>query len=247
MIESLAPVLQGPLAFARDIYSLHDAPGEGEPVRCADLLRPDVLRGLLERYAVQHGAADRRAIVSMWTQYYAARLIYPALAANLMLGRELPLSLGETWLHVAEDGSPFGFCIAHDGTPVSCCGMERFTQLVREHLAPLVDAVVQEGRVAARLVWSNAGIRFASTATIARRLNLLPGGAGADVDNLLQSRCWPDGWDNPLYQPYRTVETCGAQVERRRVCCLRYLLPAFEGCGVSCPLPDGRGERVTRN
>lgn len=247
MIESLAPALQGPLAFARDIYSLHSAPGAGEPVRCADLLRPDVLLRLLDRYAVQHGKADRRAVVSMWTQYYAARLIYPALAANLMLGRELPLSLEQTWLHVAEDGSPFGFCIAHEGQPVEGCGMERFTQLVRQHLAPVVEVVARQGRVAPRLVWSNAGIRFASTATIARRLNLLSEAAGADIDALLQSRTWPDGWENPLYEPYRTVQECGEAVERRRVCCLRYLLPAFEGCGISCPLPGGRGERISHH
>jgi ferric iron reductase protein FhuF len=247
MIESLAPVFEGPLAFARDVLSLPSAPGEGEPVRCADLLRPEVLGPLLDRYAVQHQGADRRAVVSMWTQYYASRLIYPVLGANLLLGRTLPLSLEDTVLHVAGDGSPLGFCIADEGGMVSDTGMARFSHLVRQHLAPLVEAVAVQGRVAAKLVWNNAGIRFAGTAHIARRLNRLSPEAGADIDALLESRRWPDGWDNPLYQPYRTVEACGENVERRRVCCLRYLLPAFEGCGISCPLPDGRGEFFRRN
>jgi ferric iron reductase protein FhuF len=243
MIPSLAPVLEGPLTFAREVFSLHDAPGEGEPVRCSDLQKPEVLRALLERYAVQHGGADRRAIVSMWTQYYSARLIYVAVAANLMLGRELPLAPEDTFLHVAEDGSPMGFCIAHDGAPVARRGMERFAPLVRDHLAPLLEAVVREGRVASRLVWSNAGIRFAGVATIGRRQNSLRPEDAADLDALLDSRQWPDGWENPVYQPYRQMDVCGESIERRRVCCLRYLLPAFDGCGVSCPLPDGREKR----
>jgi len=243
MIDSLAPVFEGPLAFVRDVLSLRVAPGEGEPVRCADLLRPEVLEGLLDRYAAQHQGADRRAVVSMWTQYYAARLIYPVLGANLLLGRDLPLALEDTVLHVAEDGSPLGFCIADEGGPVADAGMARFAPLVRQHLAPLVGAVASLGRVAPKLVWSNAGIRFAGTANIARRQNQLSPQSQADIDALLNKRCWPDGWDNPLFQPYRTVETCGESVERRRVCCLRYLLPAFEGCGVSCPLPDGRGRK----
>jgi ferric iron reductase protein FhuF len=241
MIDSLAPVFDGPLDFVRDVLSLRSAPGAGEPVGCADLLRPEVLGGLLDRYAAQHQGADRRAVVSMWTQYYAARLIYPVLGANLLLGRALPLALEETVLHVAEDGSPLGFCIADEGGRVSATGMARFAPLVRQHLAPLVEAVATLGRVAPKLVWSNAGIRVAGTANIARRQGQLSPQDQADIDALLNSRAWPDGWANPLFQPYRTVEACGESVERRRICCLRYLLPAFEGCGMSCPLPDGRG------
>jgi ferric iron reductase protein FhuF len=251
MIDSLAPVFESPLDFVRDVLSLRSAPGPGEPVRCADLLRPEVLGGLLDRYAVQHQGADKRAVVSMWTQYYSARLIYPVLGANLLLGRALPLALEDTVLHVAEDGSPLGFCIVDEGGRVFGTGMARFAPLVRQHLVPLVAAVAALGRVAPKLVWSNAGIRIAGTANIARRQGQFSPRDQADIDALLNNSAWPDGWANPLFQPYRTVETCGESVERRRIGCLRYLLPAFEGCGLSCPLPDRRGrpgmERTERN
>jgi ferric iron reductase protein FhuF len=247
MIESLAPVFQGPLAFARDVLSLRQAPGEGEAIPCTDLLRPEVLNRLLDGFAQRHGKADRRAVVSMWTQYYTVRLVYPVLAANLLLGRDLPVDLGRTALHVSEDGAPLGFCLADEGGAVAACGMERFAGLVRDHLAPLVVAVAAAGHVSPRLIWSNAGIRFAGVATVARRQDLLDAPAAADIASLLETPCWSDGWPNPIFQPYRDCSAEGGPAQRRRVCCLRHLLPDFDGCGLSCPLPAGRGELLTRN
>jgi ferric iron reductase protein FhuF len=244
VIESLDPVLQGPLAFARDALCLRCSLPACEALPCAALCQPEVLGGLLDRFAARHGGADRRAVVSMWTQYYAARLVYPVLAANLLQGRELPLALEETRLLVGPDGSPRGFCLAHEGQGVTACGLERFAPLVRGHLAPLVAAVVAEGRIAPRLAWSNFGIRFASVAEIAEGQGLLSAEARADIGALLDQDCWPDGWPNPVRQPYGD---CASQARRRRVCCLRYMLPDFEGCGTTCPLPGGRGDCPTRH
>jgi ferric iron reductase protein FhuF len=247
VIESLASIFDGPLAFARDVLSLPGMAAEGEAIPCAALSRPDVLGGLLDRFAVQHGGADRRAVVSIWTQFYVTRLIYPVLAANLLLGRDLPLVPEETLLLVGPEGNPQGFRLAHEGGAVTERGMERFAPLVRGHLAPMVQAVVAEGRVAAKLVWNNAGVRFAGTAEIAGGLGLLSEPAAADVAAMLENACWPDGSPNPLFQPYRDSEWEGQAVRRRKVCCLRYLLPAFEACGSACPLPCGRGESTTRH
>jgi ferric iron reductase protein FhuF len=245
VIESLAPIFQGPLAFARDVLCLPGPALSGEAIPCSALAEPGVMRGLLDRYAVQHGGADRRAVASMWTQFYAARLIYPVLAANLLLGRDLPLAPEETLLLLSDDGSPRGFCLAHEGSRLATVGLERFTSLVRGHLEPMVAAVAAEGRISPRLVWNNIGVRFASVAEIGARQGLISAAAEADIAALLEQACWPDGTPNPVFQPYRS---CTGEPERRRkLCCLRYLLPDFQGCGSSCPVPGGRGESLTRH
>lgn len=245
MIESLTPILQGPLAFAQDALCLPDTCPEGEVLPCAALTRPGVLTGLLDRFAARHGGADRRAVVSMWMQYYAVRMVYPVLAANLLLDRDLPLAPEDTLMLVGPDGSPRGFCLAHEGGPVAAGGLERFAPLLRGHFAPLVEAVVSEGRIAARLAWSNVGVRFASVAEMAEQQGLLSTAARADVEAVLERNCWPDGAPNPIGGVYGA--SCGEAARRRRVCCLRYLLPDFSGCGCTCPLPAGRGEALTRH
>lgn len=246
MIDSLNPVLQGPLSFAQDALCLPDRMPEGEVLPCAALAEPGVLGGLLDRFAARHGSADRRAVVSMWTQYYAVRLIYPVLAANLLLERDLPLAPEDTLLLVGPHGEPRGFCLAHEGGAVAAGGVERFAPLLRGHLAPLVAAVVTEGRIAPRLAWSNIGVRFASVAEMAEQQGLLSAAARADIEAVLEQSCWSDGSPNPICGVYGTP--CGGDAgRRRRVCCLRYLLPDMAGCGCTCPLPAGRGEALTRH
>lgn len=234
----LDPVLTGPLAFARGYLTLTPGAGEGEAIPGAALRRPEVLRGLLDRYCAQFGGADRRAGVSMWMQSYAVRLVYPVLAANLLAGRDLPVALEEVELLVGPEGGPRGFRLPHAGGAVAARGMDRFAPLVRAHLAPLIEALTAADRITPRLAWSNAGIRIAGTAELARQLGRLDEAAAADIDLLLSSTCWPDGWLNPVHEPYR--EPPGGGTPQRRVCCLRYLLPGFAGCSMSCPVPGGR-------
>jgi ferric iron reductase protein FhuF len=244
VIDSIASIFHGPLAFARDLLSLSP---DGEAIPCSALCEPGVLRDIFDRYATLHEHADRRAVVSMWTQTYAVRLVYPVLASNLMLGRDLPLDPDDTLLLLGPQGNPRGFSLSHDGDPVTARGLERFAPLVRGHLAPLVEAVAKEGRVAQRLVWSNFAVRFDSVAQIGDRQGQLCDTAREDIATLLRAERWPDGWANPLREPYRDDVWDGQPVRRRKVCCLRYMLPDFEGCGGSCPVPGGRGECGTRH
>ena len=60
MMPALDAVLTGPLEFARGYLSLPGGVADGEAVPGAALLRPGVLRGLLDRYTRQFGGADRR-------------------------------------------------------------------------------------------------------------------------------------------------------------------------------------------
>lgn len=236
MTPDIDALLTGPLSFAHGYLAL--VPGDGEAIRGHELRRPEVLRALLDRYCQQFGKADRRAAVSMWMQSYAVRLVYPVLAANLMAGRDLPLALDDMTLLVGPEGGPRGFVLPHAGGVVATRGMARFAPLVRDHLDPLIEALSRVDRITPRLAWSNAGIRISGTADIARRAGRLGAEADEDVTLLLGSASWPDGWPNPVLEPYR-VPAGGGQAQRR-VCCLRYLLPGFAGCGASCPVPGGK-------
>ncbi len=240
MMPGVDALLTGPLAFARGYLTV--SPAEGTAIPGAALRRPEVLRGLLDRYCAQFNGADRRAGVSMWMQSYAVRLVYPVLAANLMAGRDLPVALDDVALLIGPEGGPRGFVLLHAGGTVAARGMARFAPLVREHLAPLIEALAAADRITPRLAWSNAGIRISGTAAIVRQMNGMQAGAGADIDLLLNATTWPDGRDNPVFQPLRAPSDGGEP--QRRVCCLRYLLPGFAGCGASCPVPGGRGDVV---
>jgi len=231
MIPDLAPAFDGPLSFARDSLVLPD--DERPAIPCSALCCPVTLSAVMDRFAARFPGGDRRAVASMWSQYYLARLIYPVLAVNLLLGRALPVGLGETSLILTDDGAPEAFRIAHCGSPVAGEGCARYAALVRGHLEPVVGALAEAGGASPRLFWCNAGHRCDHL------LRLLEGrtetAPAAEV--LLGLPRWDESWDNPLGRslcPARAGEACNLL---RKVCCLRYRLPGFEAGGPSCPLP----------
>ncbi|MFC0409471.1 siderophore-iron reductase FhuF [Roseomonas elaeocarpi] len=230
-LPALAELLQGPLEFARESLVL----GETVPgaLPCRELLRPEVLREVLNRYATRYPGRNRRAVVSLWTQAYALRLIYPVVAANLALHRQLPVSIEEACILLDPQGTPLGFELPHAGEELaetSCFGC--CAALLDHHLTPLARALAEAGELGERLFWSNVSVRVAGTIRLLRNVRADMGG-----EELLSSRCRPDGTENPLY---RTLQPRSCELGctlRRRVCCLRYMLPGLEtGCGESCPM-----------
>ena len=244
MIEALAPVFSGPLAHAGHWLVLPETPETRarRPIPCADLLRAEVLLPLLDTYAAQYHGADRRAAVSMWTQYYCAQLIYSTMGAHLRLGRALPVRLEDIALLVTETGTPDGFRIPHAGAPLADIeGMEAFATLFRAHLQPLfTTTIAARAGVAARLLWTNAGVRVVAALRLAEQRPEVPRARIADGRALIANRHWADGEANPLFQAVKPLAVEGKEVQRRRVCCLRYMLPGVAGCGATCPLPAGQ-------
>lgn len=237
--ESLRGVFTGSLAYCAGALSF----GEGADgfLRSADLLRPPVLDGVLERFGAAYPGADRRAIVSLWSQWYFGTLLVPATAAMLLLGRALPLAIDRVRFRLDTEGHhPVGIRLAGSCDPApGADAFALFDDLLWSHLEPLVQALSHSGRVSTRLLWSNAGgyVEWA-----VRQVEIRPDGAegGAAGERLLAAKCWPDGRPNPLCQPVRYACEDGAPVRRRRVCCLRYLLPGVAGCAEVCPLAKVR-------
>lgn len=237
--RELADLFTGDLAHARGKLVVGD---DDRPfVPAADLVRGPLLDDVLSRFGEPYEGGDPRAVASLWSQWYLGTLVVPSVAAGLLLGRVLPLALGE--IDVAlddETARPAAFRLSHGGRRDPEVGaFARFEPLVRRHLAPLVEALAARGGPGRRALWGNAGRYLQWTLD---EIEGMAGGpdAAAEGRRLLDDPTDPHGRDNPLHDTVAYVEAGDGPRPRRRVCCLRFLLPGVEGCGDLCPLPEVR-------
>ncbi|WP_157666712.1 siderophore-iron reductase FhuF [Bordetella genomosp. 13] len=186
---------------------------------------------------------DSRALASEWSKHYFVALMVPVVGANLLLGRDLPLSPRETGLELDEDGLPARLWFAHAGKPLSSmAAFGRFDALYA-HLEEMIAAFTAASGVTGKVLWSNAGNVFERFARDIDRHCLAVPASGAPVQQVVDSPAMPDGRPNPLFQPVRYVRGTATKdtLRIRRLCCIRYLLPLDEDaryCG-SCPIrPD---------
>lgn len=237
MTAFLADRLPEGLAAYADRLVLGEGQGTVLPGR--ELLDGDTIERLMARFEASHSGGDRRALVSMWTQWHFGLLIVPATAAILLLDRDLPLALDQIGIVPYETGRPDAFVLTGLGTPHRA-GARRFAGLFDGHVAPLVTGLAARFRVSPRLLWSNAAAIFEWA------LQQVPDGAGqaearAEARALLECRLDPAGQRNPMFDQVRYPLEAGESVRRRRLCCLRYLLPGVADCGSLCPVHTGEG------
>jgi ferric iron reductase protein FhuF len=251
MIPILAPLLVGDLAPYRDALMLADDPRPSRPIR--EWLAPAAFAGVLQAYGAPRTQDAQRGLASEWSKDYLRRLLPPVIAATLVLGHRLPLSLDTLELSLDDAGRPQAFRLPDAGSawaPARVGPAEdpfrRFAPLIDDHLQPLVDALADHSRLSPRVYWSNAAnyVEWLVTAIAAK----VPAAMVADARAMLELRYRLDGRDNPFYRPVRYVDegvgaTAGPR-RRRRVCCVRYLVPGTELC-TNCPLttmPGGSGD-----
>ena len=193
----------------------------------------------LDTYAATHGGTDRRAIASMWSLYYFSILTIPYIVAR-RAEHILPVSSGDMTIALAEDGLPRALGLAREGdwSEGETDDLLSFVMpLVSQHLAEIVGQLKMQAGISPRLAWNNAAvyIDYAFNATERER--------AADAwasRSLFSEPSLPDGSVNPFLGCLRH-ETDGEQtVCRRKVCCLRYLLPGIPSCGELCALPAQR-------
>ena len=242
MIEVLEPLFVGELAPYRDVLVLADDPRPSRPV--ADWLAPAVFEQVLLRYGAPRSADERRGLASEWSKDYLSRLLPPVVAAIVVMGHCLPLSLSSIDLILGETGEPLAFKLPAAGSPWSPTPPDqvgdpfrRFAPLIDDHLEPLVSALSSYSRLSPRVFWSNAAnyVEWMVSAIASR----MPGIRVDDARAMLELRQRMDGRDNPLYRPVRYLtegEGSAARTRRqRRVCCVRYLVPDRSLCA-NCPL-----------
>lgn len=188
------------------------------------------------QYVEEYGAADRRALLSHWSKSYLEALLPSALAACLLLDRQLPLSFDTLSLQLDAEGSverillPAGTLVLPEDADL----YQRCEALLDTNLAPFVDALASHARISKRALWGNVA------AYLAWALRLLVEHCGLPPARLIQALqlfsapVFPDGRPNPVQRAYHFPENA-QDAPWRRVCCLRYCLPELPYCA-DCPL-----------
>jgi ferric iron reductase protein FhuF len=238
VIPALAPLFIDDFAEYRDVLVLNDDPRPAVPLSM--LLTAPHLDSLLTRFGAQYGEGDRRGLASMWSKYYFVRLIPPVVAASLILGHRLPLTLDRVQLVLDEQGMPAAFKLPDAGQQWAAPPADpfaRFDALIEGHLRPFIDTYASLVRVSSKVLWSNAGNYFEWLLGVLAKAT-----PHADLSHghaLLNAAALPDGRRNPLYQPVRYIKVAGQRElkRQRRVCCVRYLVGGLAVCG-NCPLAE---------
>lgn len=253
MIELLKPIFRGgPWA------------SYAEGLMCAEIAAPDeillaelldssnAVTELLARQARLFGTNDLRPIASAWMLKYTALLLPPVAAAATVLQHAFPVKQDEVRLKLDKHGTPLAVLILHLGRrAVGEDTPSRYTTLLDEHLAPLINSLSIASRLPTKILWGSVSRRLdalleqakavAPTLDSATRIT-------ADREYLLQQAVWPDGRRNPLFGPRKSVLQKSPEGQKHillhRQCCLYYRLPGEDYCR-ACPLsPEFRVSRM---
>lgn len=234
MIASLAPLFSGPLADYEENLQL--AGDQQQAIAASQLFQPDYFATFIRDLGARHGTDDFIALTSIWSKWYFC-FIAPAVAANLLLQRELPIALSDVGVALSAAGKPLGLRLHDEGSALPPCPpFARFDTLIEQHLQPVIAVMASVSKASPRLFWSNAGNLFEFATRQVEQHRLATFDCAAPARTVLESRLRPDGRRNPLFAPvyYKDVGTDQPQ-RLRRICCIRYRLPGIDYCS-SCPL-----------
>lgn len=234
MTNALAPLLDGPLASLKPKLAYADDPREA--VRGVDLTDGAILRALLARFGAAYPGEDRRAVASLWSKWLFAVVLEPVLATNMLADWALPVGLGDIGLILTADGRAEALKLGHVGAAFRPASAERrFAALIDDHLALVIAALARETGITPRVLWSNAGNYVEHAVATAGRSASAACPGVIHGQELLASRARPDGRPNPLFAPVYYLDAQGRTGRRRRICCIRYLIPGQKYCG-TCPI-----------
>ncbi|MBF9197996.1 siderophore-iron reductase FhuF [Microvirga terrestris] len=235
MIPSLAPCFTGIFVHYKDTLAL---PGEHDSVISGrDLLNRDASENLMARFSEVHAGGDRRAIVSMWTQWHFGALIIPTTAAMLLLGRDLQVDLERISVAVDDQGKTMAIVLHNEEIPGVPVSEHSFSRVFQNHVEPLIRHFAAQFRISTRLLWNNASEIFEWALDQAEAIGTAQSDALHAGRSLLGTRLGGSGQPNPMYGLARHVMQGETTVRQRKLCCLRYLLPGIECCGSICPSP----------
>ncbi len=245
MIPALAPLFQG--GFASYGHLLRLAEPDDTAIPLSDLFDGQRLRQCPWQFRPDLVDEDERALLSIWSKYYFLRLIPPVLAANLILQRELPVSVDTLAVELGADGLPCVFVLPDDGLPlatpaesspssnVSLHPLTLFERLMLENLQPAIGAWQQALGLSPRVLWSNAS-RYIHWFMGELKNAGLPEMFWAPGQALLEQPTFASGDKNPLFGAYqeRLNANTGKRLTVRRTCCIRFRLPDTALCE-DCP------------
>jgi ferric iron reductase protein FhuF len=215
----------------------HDADGRRIVPLTALPEHRDALLDAMRRHYGGDPSARARALLSQWSKYYFGLAAPAGVVTALMLGRPLDLSPSRTLVALC-DGMPVALYAAADALGERTDDPSRRYAGLVAHLGAIIDLLADMGRVAPRVLWSNAGNLLDYLLDTCRALPCVADPV-RDAEWLFRAT-QADGEPNPLRTPIRAVAPRSPLLptpfRARRVCCLRYEIPGeTQLCG-SCPL-----------
>jgi len=229
----LSPAFAGEHAWCSEKMVLSTELSDGVPL--PRFFGDGGFRQAIDRYAEACGDSDRRAVVSMWSLYYFSTLSIPYVLARRLAAQALPIAFDEMTIALQENGLPRAFGVPHRGGHAAVeedDGFGAIGPLLEQHL-PEAVAKLNACGISAKLCWNNAAVYLDYALRLTRPAE------GPDLTVFVRG-CLPDGGVNPLCGSVRYVEEDGERVGRRKICCLRYMLPDVPSCGKPCALPSQR-------
>ncbi|MBN2872321.1 MAG: siderophore-iron reductase FhuF [Halothiobacillaceae bacterium] len=205
----------------------------------ATLSDPAFLAERQRRFARTYPGGDRRAVASIWSKW-----LYNAVLPTFI---GLLMTEGRGW---TGERSAIGVVLDSDARPerlwlrspavigASVSVGEGLERLMTGLLAPVIETLARESGASRNVFWSNAGNVVEYLVGEMAQHPAITLEAQRDSFAFLDRRHLPSGERNPLWRPvrYRSVPTGQGEIARlRRVCCIRYLLPATATCA-NCPL-----------
>ncbi|WP_197408110.1 MULTISPECIES: siderophore-iron reductase FhuF [unclassified Guyparkeria] len=215
-----------------------DTSCEGPRVTFPELGDPAVMAMIQERFATVYPGGDRRAVASMWSKWLF-NAVLPSLVGLLLAdGRACAADDSSLGVVLDEAGYPERFWIRDQGditAPVSMAS--GFEALLRDRLAPVIEALASVSGASRNVFWSNAGNSVEYLVGEMARHPAITPATLQQAYAFFETRRFADGQRNPLFRPvrYHSPDGDGAVERRRRVCCIRYLLPGTSYCA-NCPL-----------
>ncbi|MBW9062582.1 siderophore-iron reductase FhuF [Rhizobium herbae] len=194
----------------------------------------------LDTYAAAHAGTDRRAVASMWSLYYFSILTIPYIVAR-RAGCALPIAVHDMTIALAEDGLPRALGLAGEGdwSDGNDDLLSFVVPLVSQHIPEIISQLKAQGGIAPKLAWNNAAVYIDYAFNATERQRPADGEPWAARPLFTEPRL-PDGSLNPFLGCLRHEIEGEQAVCRRKVCCLRYLLPGIPSCGELCALPAQR-------
>lgn len=217
---------------------------------CARITEEAVLAPLLDRFASLQDGAPRNAVVSLWSQYYFATLCLPLMASALACG-ENSVAIGQSAILMDESGKPAAVKITRGCAGPKACETP-LDPVLDDHLCPLATTLAKLGGLSEKVIWGNAAHYLEWFIGWLGTQGSLPEATRAGLRHCLERDRLPDGRPNPLKGAIRyeggqaatdPQTAAGApDLRRRKVCCLRYVIPGMVTCGGLCPRPEIRAQ-----
>ena len=240
--DDLNGLFVGPLAHLHGRIS--PAGAIAEPTYTVDeILSERHLDRMADAFCRAHGETPRVAIYSIWSKWYFSFVLPPLVCAAILLDKLPPFRLSDIRLGLAPDYKIDQVAMAGaTGLPLPS-GLEgRFRPLIDGNIAPFIEIWHRRTRVSRRVLWSNAGTLFEGVLRHLEKEGFAAPGIGEGLA-LMETRVFADGEKNHLFSPIVYLKAGEECVRRRRVCCLRYLLPDNVLC-CACPLHENDRRRA---